>query len=243
MDGTLVDTEPYWMAAEKALVAEFGGVWSDDDARSIIGFDLRDAAAVLRTRGGVDLERGEIVGRLLDDVTARGRVRAPGRPGARQLLKDLNERGVPCALVTMSWTRLADAVIEALDATAFQAVITGDSVTSGKPHPEPYLLAAASLGVDPVDCVAIEDSPTGADSAGAAGCVGLAVRNHVPIEEAPGRVIAPSLVGVTVDDLGTLVTTTPRPAPLEPPTTEPAPAKGPTRRRRTLAIIAAASVV
>ena len=242
MDGTLVDTEPYWMAAEKTLVAEFGGAWSDDDARSVIGFDLRDSAAVLRGRGGVDLEADEIVERLLDDVIARVRVRVPWRPGALQLLKDLNERGVPCALVTMSWTRLAEAVLEVLDATAFQAVITGDSVTSGKPHPEPYLRAAAALGVDPVDCVAIEDSPTGAESAGAAGCVVLAVRNHVPIEEAPGRVIAPSLVGVSVDDLGLLVTTTPRPAPLDAPPTEAAPTKGP-NRRRTLTVVAVAGLV
>ena len=238
MDGTLVDTEPYWMAAEKALVAEFGGAWSDDDARSVIGFDLRDSAAVLRERGGVDLELDQIVERLLDDVIARVRVRVPWRPGALQLLRELNERAVPCALVTMSWIRLAEAVIEALDAMAFQAVITGDSVTSGKPHPEPYLRAAAALGVDPVDCVAIEDSPTGVKSAGAAGCVVLAVRNHVPIDEAPGRVIAPSLVGVSVDDLGTLVTITPRPA----PPTETAPPKAPSRRRWTQVILGVVGV-
>ena len=50
MDGTLVDTEPYWMAAEHTLVDEFGGTWTDDDARSVIGFDLLDTAAVLRRR-------------------------------------------------------------------------------------------------------------------------------------------------------------------------------------------------
>jgi HAD superfamily hydrolase (TIGR01509 family) len=241
MDGTLVDTEPYWMAAEKALVAEFGGAWSDDDARSVIGFDLRDSAAVLRERG-VDLELDQIVERLLDDVIARVRVRVPWRPGALQLLEELNERGVPCALVTMSWTRLAEAVTRELDASAFQSVITGDAVTSGKPHPEPYLRAAAALGVDPLECVAIEDSPTGVESAGAAGCVVLAVRNHVPIDEAPGRVIAPSLVGVSVDDLGTLVTITPRPAPAVAPPTETAAPKDPRRRRRTLVILGLAGV-
>ncbi len=216
MDGTLVDTEPYWMAAEHALVAEFGGTWTDDDARSVIGFDLLDTAAVLRERGGVDLEPVQIVERLLDDVIARVRERAPWRPGALRLLGELTEQGVPCALVTMSWTRLVDAVTDALAPLTFRAVITGDAVDSGKPHPEPYLRAAAALGVDPVDCVAIEDSPTGAASAGAAGCVVLAVRNHVPIDPAPGRVIAPSLVGIDVEDLGALVTTTPAPAETSP---------------------------
>ncbi len=235
MDGTLVDTEPYWMAAEHTLVAEFGGVWTDDDARSVIGFDLLDTAAALRERGGVDLEPVQIVERLLDDVVARVRERAPWRPGALRLLTELTEQGVPCALVTMSWSRLVDAVTDALAPLTFRVVITGDAVDSGKPHPEPYLRAAAALGVDPVDCVAIEDSPTGAASAGAAGCVVLAVRNHVPIDPAPGRVIAPSLVGVDVEDLGALVTTTPAPAPT-PESSADAPGVGTIRRRRWMLI-------
>ena len=45
MDGTLVDTEPYWMESEHELVEAYGGTWTDDDARSIVGFDLLDAAA------------------------------------------------------------------------------------------------------------------------------------------------------------------------------------------------------
>ena len=142
MDGTLVDTEPYWMAGEHELVAAFGGTWTDDDARSIIGFDLLDAAAELRDRGGVDLEPEEIVERLLDGVVARVREHVPWRPGARRLLTELNALGVPCALVTMSWARLVDAVVEALAPITFQAVVTGDEVEHGKPHPQPYLLAA-----------------------------------------------------------------------------------------------------
>ena len=163
MDGTLVDTEPYWMAAELELVREFGGRWTEADARSIIGFDLLDAAAVLRDRGGVRLEPTEIVERLHAGVLARIRERMPWRPGARRLLTELHQQGVPCALVTMSWRPLVDAVLEALAPIRFEAVVTGDAVTNGKPHPEPYVRAAAELGVDPVQCVAIEDSPTGVD--------------------------------------------------------------------------------
>ncbi len=237
MDGTLVDTEPYWMAAEHALVAEFGGRWTDDDARSVIGADLLDTAAVLRERGGVRLEPVQVVERLLDDVIARVRERVPWRPGALRLLDELVTQDVPRALVTMSWSRLVDAVTEALPAGTFQAIITGDNVESGKPHPEPYLRAAAALGVDPVDCVAIEDSPTGAASAGAAGCVVLAVRNHVPIDPAPGRVVVPSLVGIDVEDLGRLVTTTP--APPSPRPDDAGPSEVTKRRRRGLLVLGA----
>ena len=202
MDGTLVDTEPYWMECEHELVAVFGGTWTDDDARSIIGFDLLDAGVVLRDRGGVDLEPEEIVERLLDGVIARVREHVPWRPGARRLLSELNELEVPCALVTMSWSRLADAIVEALAPITFQAVVTGDAVEHGKPHPEPYLLAAERLGVDPVQCVAIEDSPTGVQSAGAAGCVVVAVPHIVPIEPGAGRIIVPTLKGIEPGDLG-----------------------------------------
>ena len=211
MDGTLVDTEPYWMESTHELVAEFGGTWTAADARSIIGFDLLEAAEVLRARG-VRMEPTAIVERLQDGVIARVRQRVPWRPGARRLLSELNRQGVPCAMVTMSWQRLADIVVEALDPISFQAVITGDAVTNGKPHPEPYLRAAAALGVDAQQCVAIEDSPTGVASAGAAGCVVVAVPHLVAIDPAPGRYLVPSLVDVRPEHLGALVAATPAPA-------------------------------
>ena len=237
MDGTLVDTEPYWMACEHELVAAFDGTWTDDDARSIIGFDLLDAAVELRDRGGVDLEPEEIVERLLDGVIARVRENVPWRPGARRLLTELNDLGVPCALVTMSWARLVDAVVEALAPITFQALVTGDAVEHGKPHPQPYLLAADRLGVDPAQCVAIEDSPPGVESAGAAGCVVLAVPNIVPIDPAPRRIIVPTLKGIEPGDLGLMVATA-----LEAPA---APSESPPRRlsRRTVVLAAAALAV
>ena len=157
MDGTLVDTEPYWMECEYALAAQFGGEWSESDAHSIVGFDLLDAAAVLRARAGIDLEPRQIVGRLLDGVVERIHRHLPWRPGARELLAECRERSIPCALVTMSWRRCADAVVDEVPVGSFYHVVTGDMVTNGKPHPEPYLTAARLLGVPPGRCVAIED--------------------------------------------------------------------------------------
>jgi HAD superfamily hydrolase (TIGR01509 family) len=205
MDGTLVDTEPYWMASEHELVAAHGGRWTDDDARSIVGFDLIEAAHVLRERGGVNLDPEEIVDRLSGGVIARVRERVPWRPGARRLLAELGAAGVPCALVTMSWEPLAREIVGALAPASFQAVVTGDMVTNGKPDPEPYLVAAHRVGADPRRCVAIEDSPTGVRSARDAGCVVLAVPNHVPIPTALAPHQAASLKGVTPAHLGELL--------------------------------------
>ncbi len=205
MDGTLVDTEPYWIASEHALVAEFDGTWTDHDAHSIVGFDLLDGAVQLRDRGGVLLEPEAIVERLLDSVIAMARTELPWRPGARELLAECVRAGVPCALVTMSWRRLADAVLAAAPAGSFAASITGDEVTRGKPDPEPYLAAAQALGVDPARCVAIEDSPTGVASALGAGCATLGVPHVVPLVAAPGLIIVESLADLALADLGAVV--------------------------------------
>ncbi|MFM8267277.1 MAG: HAD-IA family hydrolase [Ilumatobacteraceae bacterium] len=193
MDGTIVDTEPYWIECEYELVAEFGGEWNDELALSIVGLDLRDSARVLRDSGGVDLPIDDIVNRLLDGVIERVRRSVPWRPGARELLARLSAEGVPCALVTMSWDRFAHAVVASLPPRTFATVVTGDAVMRGKPHPEPYLTAAAALGVDPTSCVAIEDSPAGVRSAVAAGCTTFAVPNAVDVAPGAGYTVVESL--------------------------------------------------
>src|SRR5690349_12022374 len=195
MDGTLVDTEPYWIEVEYALVDEFGGTWTQADALELVGNDLLVSGAYLRDHGGVDLEPEVIVERLLDGVIARIRERVPWRPGAVELLAALQQAGVPCALVTMSYQRFVAPVLAALPVGTFATVVTGDAVTVGKPHPEPYLTAAAILGVDAHDCLAIEDSNTGAKSAEAAGCTVLVVPNHVPVLDGERRVFRDTLSG------------------------------------------------
>jgi len=204
LDGTLVDTEPYWIECEFALVAAHGGSWSDEHAHALVGKDLLTSARYLRRHGGVDLPPPAIVEHLVDGVLARLGRAVPWRPGARELLAELRELGVPCALVTMSYRRLAAAVVGALPAGSFATVVAGDDVTHGKPHPEAYLTAAARLGVAPADCVAIEDSPTGLAAAVAAGVPALGVAHLVPLEPSPGRHLVGTLVGVTASDLGQL---------------------------------------
>jgi HAD superfamily hydrolase (TIGR01509 family) len=205
MDGTLVDTEPYWIDVEYALVAEFGGTWSMEHALNLVGNDLLVSGEYIREHGGVDLPAAEIVERLLDGVVARMEAEVPWQPGARELLAALRAADVPCALVTMSYERFVAPMLAALPADTFATIVTGDRVTVGKPHPEPYLRAAAELGVAPEHCIAIEDSNTGAKSAEAAGCTVLVVPNHVPVLEGERRVFVDTLVGLEPADLGKLV--------------------------------------
>jgi len=207
MDGTLVDTEPYWIAAEYALVESFGGTWNDTHAHALVGNALLASAEYIREVGGVDLDPPEIVERLLDDVV-RAVVRdMPWQPGALELVTELRDHQIPCALVTMSYQRLARTLTDQLAEGSFTTVVTGDELREGKPHPEAYLTAAARLGVDPAYSVAIEDSPTGIASAEAAGCVVVAVPHLVPIEPAPMRTVVASLTDLTLDTLDALVRT------------------------------------
>lgn len=201
MDGTLVDTEPYWMAEERALVERYGGVWTDEHAHQLVGNDLMVSAEYILAHSPIKLTPLEIVQELLAGVVVRVADHVPWRPGARELLASLGAQEVPCALVTMSWESLATAVVSNLPKGSFAAVITGDVVSHGKPHPEPYLAAARLLGVDLAACIAIEDSPPGVASAVAAGIPTVAVPHHVPVPQTTGAVQISTLAGLAPQDL------------------------------------------
>lgn len=213
MDGTLIDTEPMWVAAEQALLAEFGAVLPESAHAELVGSGLWDAAAYLQSIG-VALSADEIVARLSAAVGEGIRAAPPAwRPGALELLASLREAGVPCALVTMSIRSLADLVVSLLPAPAFDVIVAGDEVSAEKPHPAPYLRGAELLGVAAADCVAIEDSPTGLRSAIAAGTVAVGVPNLVDLAGVGAHLIRPSLLGLDAAGVASLFTTLRGPAP------------------------------
>ena len=201
MDGTIIDTEPYWMEAEGELIASYGGRWSHADALLLVGQGLWHSARVLQSRG-VALRENQIIDSLTETVLDRIRQGGlPWRPGARELLLELRSARVPTALVTMSIGRLARIVNETIDFDAFDHVVAGDDVLHSKPHPAAYLRAMELLKVTPSDCVAIEDSPPGVASASAAGAATIGVPLNVPLPEDGSFTVWPTLVGRTVSDL------------------------------------------
>ncbi|MFC4555330.1 HAD family hydrolase [Georgenia faecalis] len=202
MDGTLVDTEPYWIQAEIDLAAEHGGSWTHEQALQLIGRPLTDSASILREQGGIRGTDDEIADTLVARVAERVRRDGPPwRSGSRELLEAARAAGVPCALVTMSYRVLAEAVLDTLEPGTFATVVTGDEVTHGKPHPEAYLTAAATLGAAPAECVALEDSTVGVAAAEAAGVPTIAVPLMVEIPAAPGRSRVRDVGTLTLEDL------------------------------------------
>ncbi|WP_293877410.1 HAD family phosphatase [uncultured Brevibacterium sp.] len=204
MDGTLVDTEPYWMAAETELMAVHGLEWTHEQAMLMVGNELTTSADIMRSFG-LPLATDEVVQTLLRGVIERVRESIPFRPGAQELIGSLADAHVPMALVTMSYRPLAQAVVDGLPEGTFRTLITGDEVTKGKPDPEPYLKGASALDVAPSACIALEDSVPGMASAIAAGTLTVGIPNHVPLEEQPGAVLVQTLDGLNAQSLGNLV--------------------------------------
>ncbi|MBC7518797.1 MAG: HAD family phosphatase [Microbacteriaceae bacterium] len=203
MDGTLVDTEGYWMAAETELIEAHGGRWSPQDALAVVGMGLVEAAEIFKSHG-VTLTTREIIDWMTDRVMQQVETSVPWRPGARELLAELREAGISTALVTMSEHRMAAKIVEAIGFAAFDLIIGGDDVSRAKPDPEPYLLAARTLGVDISQCIALEDSVPGLRSAVASGAVSIGIPLHAVLAPASSHTLWESLDGKTLADLLTL---------------------------------------
>ncbi len=205
MDGTLIDSEPYWMQSEDALAQSYGGVWTEADAHQMIGKSLYDSSAMLRDKFGIqDLSVQEVIDKMTNEVIENLKKNLPFRPGAVELLLELKRRGIKTALVTMSMRTMAQTVADRIGFDAFDVIVAGDDVTMGKPHPEPYLKAAELLGVDVTQCIAFEDSHSGLASAEAAGTHAIGIPNLIPLPQRPTNKIISSLTEVDLDQIESL---------------------------------------
>ena len=200
MDGTIVDSEEYWIVAELELVNLFGGTWTHEDGLALVGNGLPQTAAKLQEHG-VELSIDEIIQALTNRVLEQIEVAVPWRPGAVELIHQFQAAGIPQALVTMSIERMARKVSAVIPGTPLTEVVAGDNVLKTKPDPEAYLLAAERLEVDISQCVAFEDSPSGCRSAHSAGAVTVGVTNLVSLDGIPTDVTLDTLVGVSTSQI------------------------------------------
>jgi HAD superfamily hydrolase (TIGR01509 family) len=205
MDGLLVDSERLWYEAEAQIAAELGATWGPEHQESLVGGSIDRTVAYMLSLSGPVAAPEEVARRLLDGMAERLRANVPMMPGAKELLDEVREAGVPSALVSSTNRALMEYALDGIGRDRFTLTVAGDEVEHTKPHPEPYLTAARLLNVDPRQCVALEDSPYGTESATAAGCHVVAVPSVVPIAEAPGRTVVSSLLDVDLARLRSLV--------------------------------------
>ncbi|HEY2312597.1 MAG TPA: HAD family phosphatase [Streptosporangiaceae bacterium] len=201
MDGLLVDSEPLWFQAESAVMERLQGTWAHGDQDVLVGGSMATTVAYLLSKGTRPAEPAAVARWLTDamiGLLTAGPV--PVLPGALELVRQVQAAGLPHALVTSSESEVVDAVLAQLD-VVFPVIVCAADVSRTKPDPEGYLLAAAKLGVEPQQCIALEDSVNGVLAAEAAGYRTVAVPSVVPVPERPGRVVLSSLAGITLPEL------------------------------------------
>ncbi|MFE1592537.1 HAD family hydrolase [Nocardia sp. NPDC058705] len=204
MDGTLLDSEKLWDIAVRELAREHGRELTDEVRHALIGASGPNALRMLFD--GIGLvptpamiaEAGEFLERRVTELML-GPI--PWRPGAKDALAMVRSAGLKCALVTNTKRSLTEYGLDTLGRDYFDTSVCGDEVPHGKPDPAIYRRAADLLGVDPNECVAIEDSPTGSLAAQGAGCGLIVIPCEIAVPEAPGRVFRESLIGLSVHDL------------------------------------------
>jgi HAD superfamily hydrolase (TIGR01509 family) len=193
MDGTFVNSEPHWLAAETELMSEFGHEWDLKDQQFCLGGPLDKVGRYMsELAGGVnspDWFRLELIKRTMQHV----RTSVEFMPGAIELLLELKSINIPVGLVTASPAEMMDATLDAMKEKYFDIAISGSDVKVTKPDPEGYFLAADRLGVDIENSIVLEDSLTGITAAKASGAFVIAIPHIVKIEPAPRVAIVDSL--------------------------------------------------
>ncbi|MDO4253833.1 MAG: HAD family phosphatase [Kocuria sp.] len=210
-DGTTVNTEPEWAAAKRAVAAEHGLEWTTADDHASLGQTVQFSAQIMVDRGATG-EVQEITERIAARVVEAISEDVPLMPGIPQLLEELRQERIPAALVTNALASVVATTAAALPEN-IRAVVSREDVEHPKPAAEPYKMAAERLMCAPEDCIAVEDSQAGAQSAVAAGMPVIVVPGDKPVEAEPGFVPVQSHTEVTLErirQIGPLVPDLPR---------------------------------
>ncbi|MFC9909250.1 HAD family hydrolase [Streptomyces sp. NPDC059862] len=206
MDGTLVDTEGFWWDVEVEVFAGLGHALDDSWRHVVVGGPMTRSAGFLIEATGADITLAELTVLLNQGFEDRIDRALPMMPGAARLLAELAAHEIPTALVSASHRRIIDRVLGSIGPQYFALTVAGDEVARTKPHPDPYLLAAAGLGAEPARCAVVEDTATGVAAAEAAGCPVVAVPSVAPIAPAARRTVVDSLEQVDLAFLRGLMT-------------------------------------
>ncbi len=206
MDGTLIDTEAAHLRAFAEAGETLGWPLSEEFLLSLVGIYRDQNMATFRDTFGPDfpLERFYAESDALFDGAME--VAVPLKPGATAILEQLSADGIAMAIATSTMEPYAQRRLESAGLLHyFRTVVTRSDVEFPKPDPQPYLMAAGRLGIDPANCVAVEDSYAGVRSATAAGITTVMIPDLLPPTEQLAEVCAAVLPSLS--DLGNLLVT------------------------------------
>jgi HAD superfamily hydrolase (TIGR01509 family) len=195
LDGVLVDAEIWWHEVRAAWAKALGRPWTVADQAAVMGANSLGWARIMRERMGLDLPDEEIVAQIVGPMVDRyRRLGAPRIAGAETAVRRLAALGVPLGLASSAHPAAIEAALDALGiAGLLGAIVSSDEVAHGKPAPDVYLLAARRLGVEPGDCLVVEDSLNGVLAGRAAGMM-VALVPNASVPPADGARAAASVV-------------------------------------------------
>lgn len=163
LDGTLVDSEPYWQAAEVEIAAKYGYEWTQAQGEKLTGNNLRTSAQMMVEMAALPLSVDETIDALLVGVAAQYEKNGvPWMAGVRTMLEELSRAGIATAVVSASYATLVERVVKDAPEGSLSVFVSGDDqLKCPKPYGDPYQLGAQKLGVEIENCLVVEDSLPG----------------------------------------------------------------------------------
>jgi len=185
MDGLLIDSEPCWDEARRIMAAGAGVDWNKSDHKAVMGVSTNEWVEYMIKRLSLNIPAAEVEETIIATMRDLYNQRIPFLPGAEQAV-NLAASSYPIGLASGSPQSLIDTILDAPSLRGkFRVVLSGDQFSHGKPAPDIYLAAAKALGVEPENCVCLEDSGNGILSGANAGMKVIAVpdQRFMPSEE------------------------------------------------------------
>ncbi|KAB5606048.1 HAD family phosphatase [Bifidobacterium jacchi] len=199
LDGTLIDSDPYWVQTERSVLEGHGGVWSEALAEALQGSSFPTTMRLLHEHGLDDELSDEVaVAQMTAEVLAMEQARMPWVAGVRELLTELAAAGIPSVLVTGSPRPIVDNVLAHAPAGSFVASISGDDPVEHKPSPQPYRAAARLAGVLPAVSPTAASDAAASDASVAAVGDAAEMRQCIIFEDSLPGLTAARAAGATV---------------------------------------------
>ncbi len=197
MDGLLLDTERIYKRVMQQICVEWGHEMTHEMFAAFVGIPQSENVPIYHRFFGSDFKVEKFEDILITRAHEEMANGIPLKHGAQQLIEGLSSRGVPIAVATSTGDSAHRHLKQVGLHDYFDTIVTRMDVEKGKPHPEPFLTAAARLGVEPRNCIAFEDSHNGVRSANAAGLATIMVPDMLdPTDEIATMCVAilPSLL-------------------------------------------------
>lgn len=201
MDGVLIDSEPFWQAAEIDVLGSVGLQLTLEDCQQTLGQRIDKVVEYWHTVQPWPMPPtlDDIAQQIVDGVVGCIHHEGEAKAGVFELLAFFKSKQLPMAIASSSHLSLIEAVVAHLDIAAYFSVLhSAEFETYGKPHPAVYLTTADKLGVVPQNCLVIEDSMRGILAAKAAEMCCIAVPD--PSLQGDSRLSIADAVLTTLND-------------------------------------------